>query len=240
MLGRALPTLFAVLLGAFAVAGCPSSSGPDQDSGMSDPDGSDPFADTDSDGLCDITEMTRGTDPTLPDTDADGFPDHVEAAYGFDPLLPASPDREIVVVLREDRASTVIVPARFSVRGRGEDFTGAFESLGGTDALGVDATSFWDWSTALFASPPDNVAVIEPEAERFLGVVGMTELFFETSLSFGSNRELFCTRAHSFRYNLKRSDGVFLSGATRHLLVILPPGETVATGVWCPPPAPCH
>jgi len=44
--------------------------------------------DTDTDGLLDIDEFMRGTDPRNPDTDGDGAPDGYEVRYGMDPLKP--------------------------------------------------------------------------------------------------------------------------------------------------------
>jgi YD repeat-containing protein len=46
--------------------------------------------DTDGDGLSDVEERARGTDPFNADTDGDGFPDGLEVALGSDPLDPNS------------------------------------------------------------------------------------------------------------------------------------------------------
>ncbi|MEA2006764.1 MAG: hypothetical protein U9O20_01210 [Patescibacteria group bacterium] len=51
------------------------------------------FEDRDDDGLADIEEETRGTDPDNPDTDGDGYGDGVEVDGGYDPLIPAPGDR---------------------------------------------------------------------------------------------------------------------------------------------------
>ena len=56
----------------------------------------DPLSDSDDDGLIDIDEAERGTDPTNPDTDGDGLLDGAEVAARLDPLDPtdAEADRD--------------------------------------------------------------------------------------------------------------------------------------------------
>ncbi len=49
-----------------------------------------PFEDPDHDGLTNLQEFQRGTDPHNPDTDGDGIPDGLEVAGGTDPLNPNS------------------------------------------------------------------------------------------------------------------------------------------------------
>ena len=66
------------------------SADPDND-GLSNLDeadrGTNPFsADTDGDGLPDGTEVSLGTDPLRADTDGDGLPDGAEVQRGLDPL----------------------------------------------------------------------------------------------------------------------------------------------------------
>jgi hypothetical protein len=50
---------------------------------------SNPFVDTDEDGLADFEELERGTDPANPDSDADGIPDGFEAQNSLNPLNAA-------------------------------------------------------------------------------------------------------------------------------------------------------
>jgi len=236
-------TLVAVLasLGSTLLSGCPDSTTPPPvpvlDSGPVEVDGG-LYVDSDGDGLCDATERTRGIDPLDQDTDDDGFTDFVEVIFGYNPALPASPDRGIVFPIRESPESVVQVVTSLLVRGSGEDFTGAFEGLWARDTAGATASDFYDSSVALYANPEDNAAVIEADAERFRGVVGRTELGFEVRLGFGDNVERRCVRAYPFRYNVKRSDGR-LVGFSRFLLLVLPVGDTLATGDWCAPAEPC-
>ncbi len=242
LLGRSCVALTAALLGSTLLAGCPDDppgAPPDRDAGGGGPDANDPFLDSDGDGLCNDTEHTRGTDPFAPDTDADGYSDWVEVVFGFDALLPASPDREAVFTLTESEAAETIVPVVVLVRGRGEDYSGALEALDGRDPLGITARDFHTGSVALYANPPENVAAVEPEAERFRIVVGLTELHYEARFAFGDNLVRRCLRAYPFRYAIKRSDGRIVS-SLRKLLVIVPEGGSVARSEWCAPDPPCR
>lgn len=187
------------------------------------------------DGLCNDTEFARHTDPFDGDTDADGYSDWVEVVFGYDPLRPAEPDRDIVSVLRESPGAETAVPTSIVVRGRGEDYTGAFEGLYARDPLGTTASDFYAGSVALYANPEDNVALLEPDAERFRAVVGTTELFFEVRFEYGEDDLVRrCLRAYPWRYTVKRSDGRLVSSA-RKLLVVVPEGETITGGEWCVP-----
>lgn len=221
------------------VAGCPDSTvppppNPNDDGGFED--GSiDPTLDSDMDGLCDVTEIARGTDPSRSDTDGDGFSDRIEIQLGFDALLPASPNREIIHTMRENPEATLQVEIVQEVRGEGEEFTGAFEGLPVTDLAMLTAADFYVGSEALYADPIENVGAVDESAETFRGVVGRTRLAWEVRFAFGSGLVRDCVRAYPFRYNVKRSDGTFLS-AQRHYLVILPIGDTLATAEWCVAP----
>lgn len=232
------------LIALVLVGGCSDSSPPpppdadgDGDVRLMDGPSDAPFADTDGDGLCDGTEDTRGTDPTSPDTDGDGYTDYREVIYAYDPTLPEEPGTDVVHILRENPESSVQVTVTETVRGGGQDFTGAFEAetVRGTD---IDAGDYHVDSVALSANPPDNVAVIEEDAETFRGVVGTTQLVFEVRFEFGDNLARLCAHAYPFRYNIKRSDGR-LVGSPRFLLLVLPPDERLETTSWCAPPESC-
>lgn len=240
---RSCVAALAVVLASPWLIACPGPSAqvpPPGDSGTapSDGDAGGDVLDSDGDGLCDDTEHSRRTDPFDPDTDADGFNDWVEVVYSYDPLLPASPPRDMVVSLHETPEARAQVPVSVVVRGRGEDYAGAFEALRALDPLDTTAAAFFDSAVALFANPPDNAAIVEEEEERFRVVVGTTELNFEVRLAFGDDIPRSCLRAYPFRYTIKRSDGRIV-GSQRRLLVIVPDGGTIARSEWCAPSPPC-
>lgn len=235
MLSR-MAVLCGVALG-LTLMGCPGSTvlpdggdAGDRDTGPELP----PRGDEDSDGLCNINEDNRATDIYGPDTDDDGYSDYVEVAFGYNPLIPSIPQEDEVFELLAEPGASVTVPVALVIRGAGEDYTGAFEAPPAGDANGLTADDFWEGSAALFADPPDNVAVIE--GEIFRGVVGTTELNFETTFTFeADDRFEPCLRAYPIRYLVKRSDGRTLAAA-RALLVVVPPTNT---GEWCMPALPC-
>lgn len=217
---------------------CPGSETfPDADvDGGDRPDASTDLNDDDGDGLCNFNEMNRGIDPLDPDTDGDGYSDFVEVAFGYNPLIPAIPTDEEVFRLLEEPGVIVRASHALVIRGSGQDYVGAFESLAARDPDGLLADDFWAGSIALFANPPENVAVVEEGAEAFRGVVGRTELNFETTFTFeGGDTFEPCMRAYPFRYQVKRSDG-FVLAVERYLLVVVPP---INTGEWCMPALPC-
>ena len=177
----------------------------------------------------------RGTDPLAADTDADGLPDAIEVQLGYDPIDPSSPDRAALVILHETADSTAQAMVSDVVRGEGETYTGAFESLFLRDS-DTTAATFYTGSVALLANPMENVAFVVPEEERFSGVLGMTQLVFEVRFAFGTAAPRACTRAYPFRYVIKRDDGSFV-GTPRFILVVGPPGATLSDGPWCAPSA---
>lgn len=216
---------------AWSIAGCPDTTEPPPDGSL--PDGTSSEEDQDGDGLCNDTEMIRGSNPASPDTDADGFSDFVELMYGYDATRPAEPDRDIVLFLREDPAATVELQTEAEIVGEGEDYTGAFMALGVVgDIGGARASDFFTGSRALFATPDANVALVEPEASRFRAVVGRTRLAFQLQFGFGDELPRACARPYPFRWDVKRSDGPLVSAQT-YLLVVLPVGTTLEGGAWC-------
>jgi len=162
--------MHAIAVASLALAGCPRSNPPF----LHDGGGIDaaPYVDTDEDGLCDPHELSRGTSLDDPDTDADGFSDLVEASLGFDPLLPASPERDLLVFLREQPGATAHVTLALPVSGMGETFTGTFTSARQVFEDGQSATLFFDSAEAIGAEPLTNVFSIE--GESVLGVNGRT------------------------------------------------------------------
>ena len=240
VLGRTLPGLgvggAALAVGLLVlVAGCPSSvppapPPPPGDAGDQSDAGSDIGVDTDQDGLCDRTEPTYHTDPNDPDTDGDGYPDGIEVLDGDDPLAPSEPLRDRVVFLTESADATATLTVTLAVRGAGESYTGAFQSLRTRDAFGRQAAAFFVKAVATLANPPDNVIAID--GEQFIAVTGRTLLVYDLSFAFGAELPRSCASAYSFRYNIKRQDGRLVS-TTRYTLVVLPPGATPVSAPWC-------
>ena len=75
-----------------------------------DPDNnSDAAGSNDTDGLSNLQEFQRGTDPNVADTDGDGINDDIEVATGTDPLDAASPGAVNVtnVVMTRDGSGVV-------------------------------------------------------------------------------------------------------------------------------------
>lgn len=219
---------------ALALAGCGQPGPiPLPDGGSSDANVI-VYVDSDGDGLCDDTELARGTDPSRPDTDGDGFSDRVEVDFGYNPTRTDSPNRELVVRVREAVGAAVMVPVAYVARGEGESFTGAFQAMPVVDAQGVTADDFYAGSLAVGAEPMHNVFEVVPDEQRFDGVFGRTQLVFVVSLESPATEPRGCRRAYPWRYNVKRSDGRLVF-SRRFLLVVEPEGEAD----WCAPVGPC-
>lgn len=187
------------------------------------------YRDTDGDGLCDSTELSRGTDPGVRDTDGDGLSDRVEVDFGFDPIRTDSPDRELLVRLAEASGSEVRLSIAHVVYGSGETYTGGFQP--GWTAGDLDASAFYTGSVAFGATPRANVFEIVPEEARFVGVSDRTELLFELRFETPASVEpLGCLRGYPWRYDIKRDDGGLVF-ARRYILVVGP--EDGAE--WCAP-----
>src|SRR5690606_38201001 len=139
------------------------------------------LVDSDGDGLCDSTELSRGTDPNLPDTDGDGVSDRVEVDFGFRPTRTDSPDRTLLIYLSERRGASVDAPIVYTARGQGESFSGSFQPLAVVDPDGVTAEDYFSAAIALRANPPQHVFQIVPEEQHFDTVIGRTELYFMVS-----------------------------------------------------------
>lgn len=197
-----------------------------------------PGLDSDGDGLCDETELAWGTDPNDPDTDRDGFSDRVEWDLGYAPLRADSPSPAILTLLTETEVSTAQLAIQRVVRGNGESFVGGFAPDAVVDRLGYDAATFLELAHAVGAYPMENVFEVRAEAQQFLGVFGRTELTFEVRFAYGGATPRACMTAFPFFYQVKREDGVTL-GLTRYLLVVVPPGTQLRTGVWCVPEGGC-
>lgn len=221
------------MAGLCALAGCrnpvqpiPQDGGPDANVVV--------YTDSDGDGLCDQTELSRGTDPTIPDTDGDGVSDRVEIDFGFQPTRTDSPDRELLLYVSEAAGASIDVPIAHIVRADGESFTGAFQALPVIDAESASAMDFYSGSIAIAADPMQNVFQVVPEEERFDGVIGRTQLLYQVTFQSPAVEPRGCMRAYPWRYNIKRNDGTLVF-ARRYLLVVVPDGPAA----WCAPVGGC-
>ncbi|MCA9534981.1 MAG: hypothetical protein KC593_14920 [Myxococcales bacterium] len=191
--------------------------------------------DTDADGLCDVREIVRGTRIDNADSDGDEVPDYYEFVLGTNPLDPSTPTLGELLFLPESVGASVGMGVRRRVSGAGENFSGAFVAYPVSDPEALSGASFFVRAFATSANPMGNVALVVPEEERYYGVVGSTELGFEVELAVPSGfLPRGCGRVYPLRYDIKRSDGRFVGG-DRRFLVVLPVAGSFAEGPWCFP-----
>lgn len=189
-----------------------------------------PIRDSDGDGLCDDTELSRGTDPTNADTDGDGFSDLVEIHVYGDALMIDSPDRDDLVVLPTDRLATSSIPLTFTVRGEGGSYVGGFSARPRPLADTTSANDFFLRASAVAGTPPANVGLVEEE--RFVGVVGRTLFTYQLDFEYRGDALIDCMRAYPFTYLVKLEDGSIVGSQTR-ILLVAPRGMEPGTGAWC-------
>ena len=210
------------------IAGCGPRPGTDASVIVED-DAAAP-SDSDGDGLCDDTELSRGTDPRNADTDGDGFSDLVEIHVLGDALMVDSPDRDDLVVLPTDRLQTTSVALTYTVRGEGGSYVGGFSArprpLGDT----TTANDFFLRATAVAGTPPANIGLVEEE--RFVGVVGRTLFTYQLDFEYRDDALIDCMRAYPFTYLVKLEDGSIV-GAQSRILLVAPRGMTPGNGPWC-------
>jgi hypothetical protein len=191
--------------------------------------------DTDGDGLCDVREIVRGTNINTLDTDGDEVPDYYEFVLGTSPLDPSTPTLGELLFLSESVGTSTSAGVRRRLVGAGEDYSGAFVALPVSDPEAQSGETFYVRSFATSASPMGNVAMVAPELERYYGVVGSTELGWEIELAVPAGfLPRGCGRVYPLRYDIKRSDGRFVGG-DRRFLVVLPVAGSFADGPWCFP-----
>lgn len=191
--------------------------------------------DTDGDGLCDVREIVRGTRIDELDSDGDEVPDYYEFVLGTSPLDPSTPTLAELLFLSESVGTSTSAGVRRRFVGAGEDFSGAFVALPVSDPEGQSGETFYVRSFATSANPMGNVAMVAPELERYYGVVGSTDLGWEVELAVPPGfLPRGCGRVYPLRYDIKRSDGRFVGG-DRRFLVVLPVAGSFADGPWCFP-----
>ncbi|MFN7699290.1 MAG: hypothetical protein ACK5U8_15425 [Deltaproteobacteria bacterium] len=231
VLRRAVRVVAAAL---FAVAaGCGNRGGPDAHVELPDAPAN---LDSDGDGLCDLTELSRGTATENPDTDGDGFSDLVELLVVSDALMVDSPDRDQLVVLPTDRLATSSVSLTYAIRAEGGSFVGGFSARPLPLGDGTSANDHFLRATAVTATPLSSVSQID--GERFVGVVGRTLLSYQIDFEYRGDALVECMRVYPFGYQVKLEDGNIV-GLQSRILLVAPRGMEPGNGVWCEVSASC-
>ena len=103
---------------------------------------SDPYADSDNDGITDVNEANYGTDPDNPDTDGDGIVDGEEVYFGTDPLNPDTDGDGL-----DDGDENQMATDPLNPDSDNDGVLDGEEVQDGTDPLNPDAqnNSDWDW-----------------------------------------------------------------------------------------------
>lgn len=104
---------------------------------------SDPYADSDNDGITNVNEADYGTDPDNPDTDGDGIVDGEEVYFGTDPLNPDTDGDGLSDGDENQMATDPLNPDSDD-----DGWLDGEEVQQGTDPLNPDAdgpTGDWDW-----------------------------------------------------------------------------------------------
>ena len=177
------------------------------------------LADTDQDGLCDVTEAELGTDPNKVDSDDDGIPDVVEIISGYDSSDATSPGIDQIGRLIALPGQTLDYEVRATFNGVGQGATGLFSALSSLNPRGLRADHFYVAGQAVSAEPPDNVRGIQPGQERFNSVLGHTRLVFNLRFAYGGDPPPDCTAALPFDYSIKSDSGGY-GGSRTYLLIV--------------------
>jgi hypothetical protein len=194
-----------------------------------------PAVDSDSDGLCDITEQQLGTDPMSADTDSDGLPDAIEVSYGFDPTDQTAPSADQLAHLEARGGAVLDFPVRTTVQGDGQGVTGVFQPLSSIYADGATAEDFFIGASAVSADPADGVRSIATGSARFDSVLGPTRLAFSLHFEHPTDdtKAPSCAKAYPFRYSVKSDDGD-TRGDRLFLLIVSPEGQAGTAPQYCP------
>jgi hypothetical protein len=194
------------------------------------------LADSDHDGLCDVTEEQLGTDVDRVDTDSDGIPDFVEIIAGYDSSDATSPSIDQIGRLMGQAGQTLDYEVRATFNGVGQGASGLFSALSSLNPRGLRADHYFISGHALSAEPPDNVRGIEPGAEHFGSVLGNTRLVFSLHFAYGGDPPPTCTAALPFEYSLKSDSGFYVGSRTYLLIVssdVRPKAEDFCRPVAC-------
>lgn len=187
--------------------------------------------DRDGDGLCDATEATRRTDPSLADSDYDGLTDAFELRIGSDPLNGRDPSSRDRMQVEERAGSAWPVPWFIEWRGMGESLLVTVLDRGG----GIDGrfvTEVADFTIEGIGGDPA-AFVGGVDGPRILGVTGPSRLEWRITATWredsaadgGLPRALGCRRAYEAIAIVKQDGGDTVAGRRLILDVIPPPGD---------------
>lgn len=191
--------------------------------------------DTDSDGVCDVTEEAYGSDVNTSDSDRDGLPDLTELAANFDPSDPTSPNPDQIGYIAGAPQAALDFVLRMTVEGSGLGYSGEFRDFETIDAFGLTAKDFYEGAVALSGDPPDNVRGIQAESEHFSSVLGKTRLSFMLRFQVRTTKLSNCTMAYPFEYRVKATDGRYV--ASRDYILIATHDGDGERPKFCLPPA---
>lgn len=193
--------------------------------------------DMDRDGLCDLTEQQRRTDPRSADTDGDGLLDSFEVRVGSDPLSVRDPFATNRVRFTEGDGTLATVEHVAEQEGAGEVLSAAvLDRTAGLD--GLRASELVDFSVeATSANPAAFVRAIE--GPRFVGVLGRVVLQWRVSarprtlsaMDGGAGASLGCRRAYEALLVIKR-EGDDVVGSRQLVVELAPPSGSTATPAW--------
>ena len=231
--GPALGLLVVLGLGAAACIELePPEVGPGDDAGAGN-------ADQDEDGLCDAAEAIYGARAGAQDSDGDGLADGFEVLVGADPADAAVPGAENTITL-SDAERTAVLELGAEVTGAGETYAAFLRALRAPFNGSRSAEELLGSVRALSAVPAGNVATIEAEEARFLGVAGETELLVEAAFGAGDAELRDCVEQYAYQFGVKGPGGAVVPGSAR-LVVLRVVREDVdaASATHCAPVIAC-
>lgn len=205
----------------------------EQTHGFNPNDPSDATGDADGDGLNNLAEFGRQTDPRNPDTDGDGIRDGLEVQVGSDPLDPNSFD------LARSLRSIAITPNPLAiiintVVGEGSRLVRVVGEL--LDGTSIDLTARSRGTT--YSTASSNVATVGTIDGRIVGVAAGTTILTATNSGFSATANVSVTSfapqvAASLQLNAFGNDiavsgtHLFIANSTQGLTIVSTQSRTI-------------